>query len=166
MNYDINILLEQEKKLQFDSFTADDALDLGLLIIESARELSEKGVAVSIVVNGLELFRHFMDGTNADNITAIRRKSNVTIKSGNSSFLTKLLIAEGELPGDDYADESNYMLMGGSFPIYLEGGEMIGFVCVSNLEDFADHQLVASAIAEYLGIKIQKVSQFTAAFGE
>lgn len=55
---------EQEEKFQFERFSRKDALHIGLKLIENA-EKQQQPVTVEIVVNGLTVFRFFMDGREA-----------------------------------------------------------------------------------------------------
>lgn len=69
----LEIILLQEEKCQFDSFTSQDALDLGLLLIENAKPF-KRPVVVDITLNGHQLFHYAMQGTNKDNDEWVRRK--------------------------------------------------------------------------------------------
>lgn len=66
-------LLEQEERLQFTKFNSDDALSLGLKLIENAKAYS-KPVVVDITVAGHELFHFSMQGTGPDNNEWVRKK--------------------------------------------------------------------------------------------
>jgi uncharacterized protein (UPF0303 family) len=66
-------LLEQEEKLQFTKFGSDDALALGLKLIENASAYP-KPVVIDITVAGHELFHFAMQGTGPDNNEWVRRK--------------------------------------------------------------------------------------------
>lgn len=71
----IATLLDQEQKLQFTKFTSQDALALGLAILDKVKaDYGNRPIAVDITVNGLILFRHAMDGASPDNEAWIRRK--------------------------------------------------------------------------------------------
>jgi uncharacterized protein (UPF0303 family) len=69
----LEIILLQEEKCRFDSFTSQDALDLGLLLIENAKPF-KRPVVVDITLNGHQLFHYAMQGTNKDNDEWVRRK--------------------------------------------------------------------------------------------
>lgn len=66
-------LLEQEERLQFSKFNSDDALKLGLKLIEKAKAYP-KPVVVDITVTGHELFHFSMTGTAPDNNEWVRKK--------------------------------------------------------------------------------------------
>jgi uncharacterized protein (UPF0303 family) len=72
----LEIILLQEEKCQFTSFTSEDALNLGLLLIENVKPY-EKPVVIDITLNGHQLFHYAMDGTSKDNDEWVRRKKYV-----------------------------------------------------------------------------------------
>lgn len=69
----LNIILLQEEKCQFTSFGSEDALNLGLLLIENVKPY-ERPVVIDITFNGHPLFRYAMNGTSKDNDEWVRRK--------------------------------------------------------------------------------------------
>lgn len=69
----LEIILLQEEKCQFNLFTSQTALDLGLMLIENAKPFN-KPVVIDITLNGHQLFRYAMQGTNRDNDEWVRRK--------------------------------------------------------------------------------------------
>lgn len=69
----VKSIILQEEKCQFNQFTSEDALKLGLLLIENAKP-SKKSVVIDITLSGHQLFRYAMDGTSIDNDNWVRRK--------------------------------------------------------------------------------------------
>lgn len=67
-------LLEQEKTLQFTKFTSQDALDLGLLILEGGKKYT-RPIVIDISLAGHQLFHFAMDGTGPDNNEWVARKT-------------------------------------------------------------------------------------------
>ena len=59
----ISMCAEQEEKFQFEHFSREDALKIGLKLHENAKE---QPVAVEITVNGLVVFRYFAEGAKPD----------------------------------------------------------------------------------------------------
>jgi endoglucanase len=150
---DLATLARQEQLLQFDSFTNDTALDLGMRVINLARAAG-KAVSVDITRDGTMLFYHGMAGTNAGNANWIRRKSNLVNLNGHSSFYTHTEVTNSggdfeALPGLDMRD---YAAHGGSFPLVLKGTGRIGTITVSGLSGAEDHAMAVAALKAYLKI--------------
>nr|ACN58963.1 cellulase precursor [uncultured bacterium BLR10] len=150
---DLATLVRQEQLLQFDSFTNDTALELGLRVIELARA-AHKTVAVNITRDGLVLFHHGMQGTTADNLNWIRRKSNLVNRTGHSSFYTHTEVKNG---GGDYdaiptLDPREFAAHGGSFPLVIKGAGPIGTITVTGLPGAEDHAMVVAALKACLKI--------------
>ncbi|KAG1438552.1 hypothetical protein G6F56_012607 [Rhizopus delemar] len=69
----LEIILLQEEKCCFDTFTSPDALKIGLMLIENATPFN-KPVIIDIELNGHQLFHYAMQGTTKDNDEWVRRK--------------------------------------------------------------------------------------------
>ena len=67
----ISMCAEQEEKFQFEHFSREDALKIGLKLHENAKE---QPVAVEITVNGLVVFRYFAEGAKPDSELWLARK--------------------------------------------------------------------------------------------
>ena len=106
----------EETLLRFDSFSNEDALALGLKVVELAKERGA-AVAVDITVNGTELFHYAMPGTNARNAMWIRRKENMVQVSQISSLRAgQYLQCEGkDLWKDWRLSDADYAAIGGGF---------------------------------------------------
>ena len=150
---DLATLLRQEQVLQFDSFGNDDALALGLKVIELARA-AHKIVAVNITREGTMLFFHGMQGTNADNANWIRRKSNLVNRTGHSSFYTHTSVRNegGDFEALPELDMRDYAAHGGSFPLVVKGKGRIGTITVTGLPGPEDHAMAVAALKAYLKI--------------
>ena len=152
---ELSTLIRQEQLLQFDSFTNDTALALGMKVIELARAAG-KSVAVNITRDGTMLFYHGMPGTTADNANWIRRKSNLVNRTGHSSFYTH---TEVKNAGGDYdaipgLDQKEFAAHGGSFPLVLKGTGRIGTLTVSGLPGAEDHAMAVAALQACLNIEL------------
>jgi uncharacterized protein (UPF0303 family) len=149
----IAIFEEQERELQFDGFTNEDALQLGLLVVRLAQE-GGKSITVDITRKGQRLFVHAMKGTSVGNEDWIRRKNNTAGFFGKSSWRVALELRElGRSIEEEHGlDTADYAAAGGAFPIVVRGEGMIGTITVSGLPDQEDHDLVVEAIRQYLAI--------------
>ena len=79
--------LEKElDSLQFSRFTNDDAIALGMLVVETARR---EGLRVTVDVRrgAQQLFHAALSGTSADNDGWIDRKARVVDRFGRASLL-------------------------------------------------------------------------------
>lgn len=143
----------EEQELRFASFTNETALELGLLIVEEARQNNQR-ITVDITRVGQRLFLHAMEGTSVENEDWIRRKNNVANHFGSSSWHAACrLRSEGMtmeekhgLPLVDYAGA------GGAFPLFVAGEGQIGTITVSGLPDQEDHDLLISVLRRYLSL--------------
>lgn len=140
---------EQEEKFQFKRFSRRDALNIGLKLIENAEKQAQP-VAVEITVNGLVVFRYFMEGSRPESELWLARKRNAVDLMETSSLR---FFAELEDAGETFADrklDPNEYAAGGGFPIRLRGTGVIGSICVSGYPDHVDdHQLIINTLAEY-----------------
>lgn len=144
----------QEELYQFDRFTRNDALKLGLKINENAQDYTDP-VAIEITVNGLVVFRYFPEGTIPDSELWLERKRNsVDLMQMSSLHFLAWLEANGESVEGRKLDPNDYAAGGGGFPIRLRGTGVVGSVCVSGMPDHKDdHQLVVDSIADFLAEK-------------
>lgn len=76
---------EQEEKFQFERFSRRDALNIGLKLIENAEKQAQP-VAVEITVNGLVVFRYFMEGSRPESELWLARKRNAVELTESSSL--------------------------------------------------------------------------------
>lgn len=145
-------LLQQESALQLPRFDHDHAWQLGCLLREQALQ-QHANVTIEIHAYGQVLFSHAMAGTSQDNAHWLERKRNSVLRFGHSSlYLGEYQRTKGrEFELLPHIDAQRYCAHGGSFPLRLLGGGLIGAVTVSGLPQLADHQLVCQALASLLG---------------
>jgi uncharacterized protein (UPF0303 family) len=152
MNNLLETLQSQEDTLQFDDFTSQDALDLGLIMIDIAKTKIKKPIAVHIEKDDYPLFTHYMEGTTGNNLYWVTAKKNVVKKYGKSSlYIGEFYKDQGttfheetQLPKTDYQAE------GGSFPLYVRNTGRIGSITVSGLTGAEDHAVAVEAIDKFL----------------
>lgn len=146
---------KQEEIIQFQKFTNEMALEIGLAIVKKAKE-SKKAITVDISKNRQQIFYYSFEGTAPDNDNWIARKKNVVNRFNRSSyyigtcleFLGKTLEEQFHISSFEYAPR------GGSFPIIVKDVGVIGSITVSGLSQEEDHNLVVDSITEYLGIQL------------
>ncbi|ADW69265.1 heme-degrading domain-containing protein [Granulicella tundricola] len=152
---DLDVIAKQEKALQFESFGADTAWEVGC----SLREQAMRRAAVmtfEIQVAGRVLFHAVTHNPPAGQADWIRRKRNTVMRFGRASYamglqleLEKKTIEERH--GLTLAD---YALHGGGFPIVLRGTGYVGSVVASGLTQREDHAMVVTALGEALGTAV------------
>jgi uncharacterized protein (UPF0303 family) len=149
---DLARIAAQEQALQFDSFDAAAAWELGGALKAAAEA---RGVAVTIEIRlaGHTIFLYAMPGTAPVNADWARRKRNVVELLGRSSYAVGLDQAQKQvsleentgLPLRDYATH------GGSFPLRVRGVGLVGAITVSGLPQRDDHALIVAVLAERFG---------------
>jgi uncharacterized protein (UPF0303 family) len=152
LNRDLEMIAKQERELVFPEFDEETAWKLGSRLRELA--LARRfPVAIEIKRFGQPLFYSALGGSTPDNAEWVRRKGNIVMRFHRSSYAIGLelkrtnstLAEKFELPSADYASH------GGSFPLKVAGGGVIGSVTVSGLPQRADHELVVEALCGLLG---------------
>src|SRR5712692_8947360 len=78
-------LRQEEETIQFTAFTNDMALDLGMRLVQAARDAG-LSVTADICRNGQQLFHCALHGANADNDEWIMRKNRVVNRFSRSSY--------------------------------------------------------------------------------
>lgn len=154
----INEITKQEETLVFNKFDNEDALKLGLFMINKAKK-EGKGITVNISKNGQQLFHVALSGTSPDNDVWVKRKSEIT----NRTFLSSLKVwymdkaynwkenfgmTYHEMWGFDYENAAH---LGGAFPLTVKNIGCIGVITVSGLAHELDHQFLVDSLKEYLG---------------
>jgi uncharacterized protein (UPF0303 family) len=144
-------LLSQEEELQFREFRNDDALLLGMKLVERAKA-EGKSVTVDICRNGQQLFHCALPGTSADNDAWIRRKNNVVNHYGHSSLYVRTQFRAKNTTFEQASrlDINEYAAHGGAFPVIVRDVGVVGTVTVSGLPQEEDHRLVVELLREFL----------------
>jgi uncharacterized protein (UPF0303 family) len=140
-------LLSQEEELQFREFRNDDALWLGMMLVNRAKA-DGKSVTVDICRNGQQLFHCALPGTSADNDAWIRRKNNVVNRYGHSSFYvgTQFRAKNTTFEQSSRLDIDQYAAHGGAFPVIVRNVGVVGTVTASGLPQEEDHRLVVDVL--------------------
>lgn len=139
--------------LRFPAFDYADAWTLGSALYQAALR-NDYALAIEIRVNQLCLFSALMPGATAENVDWVRRKRNLVDFLGISSWAAGLMLqSRGTTLSERYGvDARDYAAFGGSYPLYLTSGCLIGTVTVSGAPQRDDHNLVLSTLAQTLNV--------------
>ncbi|KQZ05134.1 hypothetical protein ASD19_03845 [Microbacterium sp. Root53] len=137
----------EERELVLESFTHEEAWELGCLLVELAAE-RELPVTIDIRKGTQQVFHAAREGAVADNDSWIERKVRTVYRFGASSYLV------GRRHGDAFNEIhdlplSEYAAHGGAFPIRVRGVGIVGVVTVSGLPQADDHALVFEALRRF-----------------
>ena len=152
-------LLEQERRLVFDSFTNDQAIALGLHLVEVARA-GHHPLTIDVTRAGQQLFHAALPGTAVDNDRWVERKRAVVERFGHASlYMARLCEQRGvDLATRYQLDPLAFAASGGAFPITIRDVGVVGTVTVSGLPHEIDHALVVEALGAFLGPAAQKTA--------
>jgi uncharacterized protein (UPF0303 family) len=156
---DLRLIAEQERLLRFPDFSAETAWAIGQTL--RAEALARKaGMTFEIQIAGRTLFACSTDGASPGQADWIRRKRNVVMRFGRSSYAVGLqLQLEGKTIEERHGlTLADYAMHGGGVPILLTGTGLVGSVIASGLDQRTDHNLVVTAMAGVLGSTIPALS--------
>jgi uncharacterized protein (UPF0303 family) len=139
------------RELRFPRFSMDDALNLGLLLVELGKE-DQLPIAIDITKGEQVLFHVALPGATPDNEHWIRAKQRTAARYEVPSLLVGLRgrLRGGRIEDQDWFDQSRYAAHGGSFPVYVTGVGAVAAVTVSGLPQVEDHNMVVRALREVL----------------
>lgn len=151
---DLKIIEEQERLLQFEHFSNDTAIEIGLMMLEQSRK-EKKSVAVDISRCGQQIFHAALEGTSPDIDEWLRKKRNTVLRFYCSTLglQTKLKEYKVSLEQGFHLSPQEYIESGGGFPIYVKNVGFIGAIVASGTSDVEEHELITSCLSRYLGIK-------------
>lgn len=146
----LDVVLAEEADLRFESFSNNQAFELGKCIVEKFADFAP--VAIEIYINGHCKFSFFPDGTSSNNGSFLSNKRRtVEAKEWSSLRMYAWLLVMGRTQDSALMPFEHYAAVGGGFPIRLQNGAVIGSVCVSGLPHFQDHTMLVAALKQYLG---------------
>jgi uncharacterized protein (UPF0303 family) len=142
--------LEAQPALDVETFTNDDAVDLGLVTIALIRERG-LSLAVKIVVHDDIVFEAKLGQTGPGNEQWLDSKARVAARFGEPSLLVGRRHAEAGTPFEerDDVDHDTHKAHGGSMPIRV-GGEVVGTITTSGEPDVVDHDVTSEAVRRFL----------------
>lgn len=159
LDFEIEQIARQEKKLSFNSFDAEIAWLIGNQLRDAARAQGA-AIVIDIRLDEQPLFFYAMPGTTPGNCDWVRRKQNVVRQLHRSSYAVGLALknTNSSLTEKYGYDIRDYAAHGGSFPIVLKGTGCVGSITISGLPQKEDHMLIINVLAEYLEVPKQELS--------
>lgn len=157
VRYSLEELKKQEEEYVFASFTCEDALQLGLILVDKAKR-ENAPVAIDITRNGQQMFHFAFDAAAPDNDSWILGKSNTVNFFHCSSLYMEYWLEENQkdMLKDRCADPLKYRASGGSFPLTIKNVGIVGSITVSGLPSHLDHQLILDSLEEFLKNKNER----------
>ena len=144
-------LRDQEARLVLPSLDENDAVAIGLRLLERA---TERDLPVTIEVRRASrvVFRAARNGTNAHNDMYVAGKARIVERFGHSTMLERL---RHEADGTTFAEATSLAFPewaphGGGFPLIVAGTGVVGVAIVSGLPQQDDHALIVEVLGEYL----------------
>jgi uncharacterized protein (UPF0303 family) len=137
--------------IELDEFNNALALEMGLKVIKLAKTRGHS-VAVSIDRLNHNVFKFVSDNLPADKHDWLRRKANVAVRFEESSLAVKEDMIEGNMSlGDTFGlAAKDYIAKGGSIPLKVRKAGLIATITVSGLSDIEDHELIVTALKDYV----------------
>lgn len=152
------ILEEQEKLLQYDSFTREDALELGLLIEKITREKFKGSVVIRIIEEDTDIFCYRMPNTVKDADWWMQNKY-INARFIRMSSLRALVLAKKESFHPAWTPWNQY-LCGGCVPVFnKKGGRPFAYVVISGMKHYEDHEIIVEAMAKQLHVTIPEIKR-------
>ena len=148
---DIAQLKIQEQKLQFSSFSEEDAWNLGQAMRATATSKKHPFV-IDIRVSGRKLFFTALPGSVPENENWVQRKINIVMLKHKSSYHIGREIAQNgkvlnEAQGFNPIDIAPH---GGCFPIIIKNVGIVGTITVSGIPQREDHNFVVEQLCSFL----------------
>jgi uncharacterized protein (UPF0303 family) len=141
-------LAAQASACEFSRFSADDAIELGLLATSRARSTSSP-VIIEVHHLGRLVFRAALPGSLPDSDDWIARKARVVERFSASTMAMRVKYEER---GTTFTEatglaERDYAAHGGGVPIMVAGVGMVGAIYASGLPQVEDHEFVVSCLS-------------------
>jgi uncharacterized protein (UPF0303 family) len=153
MDPDLACVIDQERSLCFSSFDEGTAFSIGCAIRSRGLKAGHP-LVIDIRLNDRRMFFAGLPGSTISLSDWVRRKIN-TVKTFHKSTYRIVL----EKPRPDMLFEpmhnlpaSDYVVVGGAFPIIVRGTGVVGAVGVAGASMRDDHTMIVEAMCEHIGI--------------
>jgi len=148
----VAVLSEQETRLVLESFTHDDALRLGMLLVEMARERELQWQSTSVRHRNSSFIAPFPGPAPTTTRGSIANDawSSAMVRARSSWAHASAL--GYDLRESSRLDLDRYAAHGGSFPLRARGvgAGTVGTVTVSGLPQEDDHALIVEALERFI----------------
>lgn len=136
------------RKIELENFSNAIALEIGLSIINLAKEKS-LNIAVQIERLNHIIFLYIDDNLPADKHNWLKRKANLAKHFEESSLSVKndLIDKNMSLEKTFALSQENYLAKGGAIPIFVKNAGMVATITVSGLNDEEDHNIIIDALS-------------------
>lgn len=135
------------KKIELDNFNNHIGLEMGLAVVNLAKERNQK-VAVKIERLNHTIFLFVDDDLPADKHLWLKRKANVAkhFEESSLSVKTDLTIENMTIEGTFALTNKKHLAKGGAIPVFVKNAGMIAIITVSGLHDEEDHKIIIEAL--------------------
>ncbi len=142
-------LHDEATSVTLGSFTQADAVALGLIAVERARDASLP-IVIEVRRLGQVAFRAAMPGSRRDSDGWIERKARVVERFEDSTLAVRVKYEERGTTFTDSTglDELQYAAHGGGVPIAVAHVGIVGGMYVSGLPQVDDHDLAIACLRE------------------
>ena len=143
-------IIAQEEKYQFESFSASDAIALANVMLENEKEWG-RPVAFCIYLNGCTVFQYLPEGTGKLNEMWFRKKITtvMALRWSTMRLWTWQESVEGIRRNPEMYPAADVVPCGGGFPITVKGCGVVGVIVVSALGDQADHDFIIDSLEKF-----------------
>ncbi len=149
MSYSKEVVLREEDRFQFDSFSNEEAWVIGDWLACKAR-INNLSIAIRIEICGHTLFQYANTGTTINNENWLKAKTRTVHYFGCSSLATQLRLEDLgiSLEEDSKISSSKYFPVGGAFPIRIRNTGVVGSIAISGLHPEEDHKLIIECLTD------------------
>lgn len=143
-------LEQEEKDLSLNTFSNEDAINLGQELLKIAL-IKKAPVIVQVRKLDQILFHAALSGSTPENDWWINRKVRVVEKFNHSSLYVRVSFEEKNQTFEENSglDNELYAAHGGGFPIFVNS-QIVGIACVSGLPQVEDHQMLVQGLKNFL----------------
>jgi uncharacterized protein (UPF0303 family) len=150
-------LRDQERRLVLPSLDENDAIAIGLRLLDMATE-RELAVTIEVRRAGRVVFRAARTGTNAHNDMYVAGKARLVERFGHASLLERLRHEEAGTTFEEATSLAfpEFAAHGGGVPLVVAGTGPVGVAIVSGLPQQDDHSLIVECLEAHLAELAQR----------